>query len=163
MNDGTDGKHAGCLKSVALYPGYNIFLKTFGDRRYRYLKKGTRTKNGFITFKVLACGDIHVALQHRSGHVAYEISIGINNNTQACIKDGTSQVCENHARLAYCKFFRMFWIGWRNGTIKLGKGRIYNKDVVISKAASETDNIDYISPTTGNRRFGLWILEDDLG
>ena len=140
-----------------------MFVKTYGDRRYHYLKKGSRSKNGFITFKVLSCGDIHIGLQSRSGHVDYEISIGTKNNTQACISDGDSPGCENHAGLAYCFFFRMFWIGWRNGIVSFGKGRVYDKEVVMSRAVSTTDDVDYISPTTGNRGFGLWALEDDLG
>ena len=47
--------------------------------------------------------------------------------------------------------------------ISFGKGRVYDQEVVMRRAVATTDDVDYISPTTGNGGRGLWALEDDLG
>ncbi len=91
-----------------------------------------------ITFSVRADHSAHILLTCIPGlaeqGASYEIGIGINDDTNTAIFDGASGAnlaSKTTNNLLGADKFKSFWITWVDGFIKVGKGKLVHKNIIV--------------------------------
>jgi len=130
------------LKILLLFDAINAqtedgfyILKTPGDNQHT--KMWLTTVTPYIEFEFQSCSDLKVALSTNPKDITsntYEIIIGGWKNTKSVIRRGIMQSTVAEADspdIVSCDELRPFWIGWENGNMTVGQGKVTGQDVLM--------------------------------
>ncbi|XP_056001828.1 coadhesin-like [Ostrea edulis] len=113
----------------------------------------------YVTFRVRACNDAHVALMtyDRDSGPLYEIVIGGWGNGKCCMRKGKQGHCyrQYSGRVLSCSGYNYFWVGWGGSRIRLGKGTTYGSSTLLDFSDSSI-KVNYIAVSTGWGSTGSW-------
>lgn len=138
---------------------------------YQYLPEVSVTRKTFITFRVRARADAHIALSCVYGDTderTHELVIGGNNNTTSSIRDGGQGRVLAEAvtmRILSSTDFRDFWISWDEGILQVGKGRRRGEDVILrwDIPPRKLFPIHALSVSTASSSTGEWEFVESVG
>ena len=149
-------------RQVSAYTS-NVF-----DRQYRTLWRSVYNDYYFV-FEIKACGDAMVVLAPSVGdiHLAFEIGIGLDKNTQSIIRrsiQGPGVMTVSTLNILSCNESRPFWVGWRDGHIEVGKGNIPGQNRFMSYYnASSAPRTHAVAVQTGWGNSGHWTIRHTTG
>ncbi|XP_065939379.1 coadhesin [Magallana gigas] len=113
----------------------------------------------YVTFKVRACNDAHLALMtyDRDSGPLYEIVIGGWGNGQCCLRKSKQGSCYRTYRgsVLNCGSYQYFWVSWGGSVIRLGRGTTYGSNTLMSLSDSSI-RVNYIAVSTGWGSTGYW-------
>ena len=127
----------------------------------------TMAEQQFITFKVQACAEAHIALTNIKGLVsshAFEIRLGENENAQSSIysSNGNENCHTSEGSLLSCTEYVFLWLSWSDGFIKLGSGQSVGNNVVLNCEVDEFA-MRAVSLASEKGNDATWIFEEVLG
>ena len=138
---------------------------------YSYNRSITRvTQNDFVTFNVLACSGAFVALSEFPGVTSistYEVRIGTTPSGGGVeIRDsvrGDVKNADDALGLVSCTEYRSFWVSWRDGNIKFGKGLFPGTGTLLVWKDPSPHDVSSIAVTTLSPNVGLWSFSNIHG
>lgn len=120
----------------------------------------------YVTFKVRACNDAHLALMtyDRDSGPLYEIVIGGWGNGQCCLRKSKQGSCYRTYRgsVLNCGSYQYFWVSWGGSVIRLGRGTTYGSNTLMSLSDSSI-RVNYIAVSTGWGSTGYWEFYNPPG
>ncbi|XP_041357320.1 uncharacterized protein LOC121374324 isoform X2 [Gigantopelta aegis] len=137
---------------------------------YQFVPQVPISKKDFLTFKVKAAGEAHVALSAVYSDLQYkthEIVLGAEGNTKSVLREGSLGKILAEAKTINVlseKHFRYFWISWKNQRIQVGRGAKYGVKTFLDwpVPADKRFNISSLAVSTGRMSKGRWEFADIL-
>jgi hypothetical protein len=157
------------LHNTALFSGsYAVLFSTPNAYSYHRVSRYGITCAGkdYVTFRVRACNDAHLALMtyDRDNGPLYEIVIGGWGNGKCCMRKGKQGHCyrEYHGRVLSCSSYNYFWVGWGGSRIRLGRGTTYGSSTLLDFPDSSY-RVNYLAVSTGWGATGSWEFSNPPG
>ncbi|XP_063447527.1 C3 and PZP-like alpha-2-macroglobulin domain-containing protein 8 [Mytilus trossulus] len=126
----------------------------------------------FLTFAVKACK--HVALYASSSDTndsskpLYEIAIGSHQNTKTYVRRRNDASLQTSSRITEesktdnilnCAEYRLFWISWEAGSVKVGSGNRVGENVIVSLIDPDPLTVQSFGIMTVTKVVGEWKVD----
>lgn len=137
-------------------------------------KYGIDVTSGILKFQVKACNDVNLylteTLSANRSRSFYNVIIGVSrgykvkfheiiNSTIVGRNDADDDVdCDLELPLLDCNEFRKFWISWKNGYVRVGKGQNENEDEIYSWHFNPLFPVKAVGIQTARGSTGDWII-----
>ena len=94
----------------------------------------------------------------------YKIIIGGDKNTRSIIRTQQQTKYTSFERnLLNESEFRQFWVSWKDGNIKVGKGSTFDSTVFMDWSEPEFATVTDISVASGDENDGYWRFSGTKG
>ncbi|XP_050414992.2 uncharacterized protein LOC126829267 [Patella vulgata] len=131
---------------------------------YQFVPEVTVSNKTFLSFRVKASQDAHIALSAIYGDVdrkTYEIVLGADGNKASYIRDGSLGATKAEAKTINIikeDDFRYFWISWKDHRVEVGRGTVNGQERFMTWVVPENRrfNVNCISVATSRKSKGEW-------
>ena len=125
------------------------------------------TNKGFFSFKLKSCKEAQIILTtglDSTRDSTVTVKLGTNNNKQSVITTSNDEVTLNTDFIIDCDMYKMFWVSWMDGLVRLGTGLPYeNEFMKLPVFLNISQNINKVKLSSGQDATADWLFRTDAG